>query len=232
MLSVCLATYNGEKYIEQQIDSILCQISDEDEIIVSDDGSTDNTLKILKKYNDSRIKIIKNNLRKGVIGNFENALKEAKGRYVFLADQDDIWLPNKVKTALSKLKNYDFVFSNASIIDNNFNTLGILYSNKNNCGFINNLIKNKFIGATIAFKSSLLKKALPFPTYIPMHDQWLGLLAELHGRTFYIEEPLILYRRHGNNTSSSGEKSQYGLLKQLKFRFDISRALINRYFFK
>lgn len=232
MISVCLATYNGEKYIEEQIDSILGQISEEDEIIISDDGSSDATLEKIRTYKDIRIKILHNKERKGVIGNFENALNNAKGEYIFLCDQDDIWLSHKVRMMLSQLNYNDLVFSNANIVDDGLNVLGLLYINKNNCGFINNLLKNRFIGATMAFRSSLLKKALPFPNYIPMHDQWLGLLAEIYGKVYYFEEPLILYRRHSSNSSSTGKKSKYNLFEQLRFRLNICKAIINRYFFQ
>lgn len=95
MISVCMATYNGEEYIKEQLESILCQLGEMDEIIISDDGSTDNTLNIIESYNDSRIKIHINTGKHGFVYNFENALQKAKGEYIFLSDQDDIWLPEK-----------------------------------------------------------------------------------------------------------------------------------------
>src|SRR5665647_351760 len=104
MISVCLTTYNGEKYILEQIQSILCQIGYDDEVIISDDGSTDHTLKILNKQEDHRIIIHHNSNSKGIISNIENALTHAKGDIIFLADQDDVWLPNKVKICSEVLK--------------------------------------------------------------------------------------------------------------------------------
>ena len=90
MISVCMATYNGEKYIQEQIDSILCQLSKDDELVISDDHSTDATCDIIKSYNDRRIKLFLNELAKGVTHNFENALLHSKGDIIFLADQDDV----------------------------------------------------------------------------------------------------------------------------------------------
>ena len=101
MISICLITYNGEKYINEQLDSILCQLSADDEVVVSDDGSTDRTLSIIRDYNDNRLRIISNSGKHGVVYNVENALREVKGDYIFLADQDDVWLPGKVETTKS-----------------------------------------------------------------------------------------------------------------------------------
>ncbi|MEK5777350.1 glycosyltransferase, partial [Acinetobacter nosocomialis] len=97
MISVCLATYNGEKYIVEQLTSILSQLSPTDEVIISDDHSTDETLLLIKSLNDPRIKIITNELGKGYTKNFENAINHSSGDYIFLSDQDDVWVENKVE---------------------------------------------------------------------------------------------------------------------------------------
>ncbi|TFD93175.1 glycosyltransferase [Dysgonomonas capnocytophagoides] len=228
MISVCIATYNGAKYIKEQLESILKQLSAEDEIIISDDSSSDETLKIIDDLRDVRIKVYPNNKFSSPIFNFENALKKVNGDYVFLSDQDDIWLPNKVEKMMKELLHSDLCFSNAMIVDENLAEVELLYNKTNNLGFINNILKNKFIGATIAFKASLLETALPFPKYIPMHDQWLGLLAELTGKTFYLSEPLILYRRHTQNASSTGSHSNYSIQSKIAFRVNIIRALLSR----
>ena len=103
MISVCMATYNGEKYIELQLRSILPQLSEDDEVIVSDDASTDQTLDVVRRLNDNRIKIVHHETDHGYTRNFENALKYAKGDYIFLSDQDDEWLPEKVQVTLQAL---------------------------------------------------------------------------------------------------------------------------------
>ncbi|MDR0558587.1 MAG: glycosyltransferase family 2 protein [Prevotellaceae bacterium] len=230
MISVCLAAYNGEKYIKEQLDSILCQLSTNDEVIVSDDGSTDNTLSIIAAYNDSRIKIFHNEIKKGIIGNFENALNQAQGDYIILSDHDDVWLPHKVEKCLSVLQHAVLVFSNVIVVDENLNKIRLIYEKENRNGFIRNIIKNNFIGATIAFNKSLLYKILPIPSCIHMHDHWIGLIAELTGTVVYISEPLILYRRHSDNASLTGEKSKYNFYMKLKIRINIVRALLIRYF--
>jgi hypothetical protein len=107
MISVCIATYNGEKYIKEQILSILAQLSTKDEIIISDDGSTDHTITKILEISSPIIKIVYNQNEHGYTANFENALKNAKGNFIFLSDQDDIWEPNKVACCMEHFKKYD-----------------------------------------------------------------------------------------------------------------------------
>ncbi len=231
MISVCLACYNGEKYIKRQIDSILSQLSSNDELVISDDGSVDQTIFIAESYSykDSRVRIIRNSGKKGVVGNFENALKSACGDIIFLSDQDDIWLPNKVDVLMSALKVSDVVFSNIRIVDECEQVVKErFFKTNNNCGFWRNILSNHYFGATMAFKKTVLQKALPFPAYIPMHDQWIGLIGEKYFRTVYFEEPLILYRRHGANASYAGEKSKNSFLKKISFRVKIMFAIMFR----
>lgn len=206
MVSVCIATYNGEKYLKEQIDSILIQLEGEDELIISDDNSTDSTLQILKEYDDARIKIIEANQFNSPIYNFENAIKYSKGNIIILSDQDDIWYPYKVDKIKTFLKKYLLVFSNATIVDEFCHGSMLLYQKTNNTGFLKNLVRNHFVGAAMAFRKELLPVILPFPRKIPMHDQWIGLLAEIYGKTYYISEPLIYYRRHASNASFTGKK--------------------------
>lgn len=116
-ISICLASYNGEKYIKEQLLSILPQLSEKDEVIISDDNSSDNTLGIVRGFDDKRIKIYINEGSHGVVSNFENAIKHASGDYIFLSDQDDIWLSNKKEKCLSCLQEYDFISHNAFIVD-------------------------------------------------------------------------------------------------------------------
>lgn len=228
-VSVCMAVYNGEKYIKEQLMSIIAQLPHVyDEIIISDDGSTDNTLDIIKEFNDSRIKIY-NSKSKNVIYNFENAIKNATGEYIFLSDQDDIWYPNKISETIIQLENNIMVFSNLSIFKDDIKNSKTLYDeNKKLEGFIRNFIKNNFVGATMAFKKELKKHILPFPKNISMHDVWIGLIAELYGTTKFIVKPLIFYRRHNNNISTTGSKSKNNMFKIVKMRFNLLSCIILR----
>ncbi len=230
-ISVCMATYNGEKYIKEQLDSILIQLDKTDEVIISDDNSTDKTVEVIRSYDDKRITIYESQKFRSPIFNFENTLHYAKGDYIFLADQDDIWMPNKVKSIKKILENYDFVVTDATIIDSQGNSIdnSFYLLNESKKGLLNNLVKNSYLGCTMAFNRKILKKALPFPKDIPMHDWWIGLVAEVYGKIYFMDEKLIKYRRHGGNASPAGEKSHYSFLKKFLFRLVMIKNLILRY---
>lgn len=231
MISICIATYNGEKYIKEQLDSILMQLEDDDEVIISDDSSTDTTIKIIESYNDNRIRIYKNQKFKSPIFNFENALNIASGDYIILSDQDDIWNINKISTIKKYLKSYDLVLSDTNIINANGDEIDTSFYKLNGSrkGLIKNLIKNSYLGCTMAFNRKILEKSLPFPKDIPMHDWWIGLIGEIYGKTYFIDKKLISYRRHGNNASPTGETSNYSLFKKILFRIIMIKNLIWRY---
>src|SRR5680860_10588 len=228
-ISVCMATYNGEKFLKEQLDSILSQLSAEDEVVISDDGSTDATLKIIESYKDKRIHLY-HSTHKNLIFNFENALKRANGDLIFLSDQDDIWFKDKVEKCTKQLKKHQLVFSNAAMFKGGYkNGFELFFANDGKkTGLWNNLYKVNFLGATLAFRKSVLVKALPFPKKIAMHDIWIGLVAETTGSTHYIDEPLIYYRRHAGAASTTGSKSENSLTTKIKIRFKLVVALLRR----
>lgn len=213
MISVCMATYNGEKYIKQQMDSILSQLSVDDEIIVSDDGSKDKTIDILRSYHDGRIKIFSNNGRHGFVGNFENSLKHAMGDYIFLCDQDDYWKPNKVEVVLNKLRDYDLVIHNAELVDGQGRSLGKTYYDctHHKTSFWANFYKTRWLGCCMAFRKNVRDYCLPIPPKLTGHDYWIGMLGMLRFKYAFMDEILMCYRRHGDNLSPSGEKSNHSL---------------------
>lgn len=234
MISVCIATHNGAHYIKEQIGSILCQLEINDEIIISDDGSTDNTIDILLAFNDKRIKIhfykqpVKSkHSHTYVCRNFENALKYAKGEYIFLADQDDWWMPSKVEKCVAALTNNILVVHQAEVCDRSLNFKGMLMY-EDNFVFKNylSLRRGKYYGCTLAFRKELLDYVLPFPMKLILHDQWIGCMAELKGDVYYERVPLIKYRLHGDNTS--GGPSTNSLFFQVWYRIYMFIHLINR----
>lgn len=235
-ISVCMAAYNGEVYLREQIESILKQLKVGDELIISDDNSRDNTSKIIREISDPRIKFIMNNGEKGYTKNFENALKESSGDIIFLSDQDDVWVDNKVEVMLKHLEDYDMVVSNAKIVDSQLKVIDDshfrLYDVKK--GFWNNFIKTRYIGACMAFKRDVLVKALPFPKHQKYcaHDYWLTLVSEAFYKVSLEEVPLLLYRRHGKNASSGGEFSKNSLWIKIVVRLYATINLISLYFKK
>ncbi|BAZ84814.1 glycosyltransferase family 2 protein [Dolichospermum compactum] len=231
-ISVCMATYNGCKYVNDQISSILVQLRADDELIIVDDKSTDITLQIIDTFNDSRIKIFKNEVNLGVTKNFEKAINNATGNLIFLSDQDDVWLPNKVEKILEVFQKYPditLVLSDAQIIDSEgqvtansfFKLRGKFVADP-----LSNFIKNKYHGCTLAFRREMLEVFLPFPDDISMHDIWIGIVNGIYGKAFYIDEPLIQHRRHNSNTSV-GIFSNLVILQMLKWRFALAKNIVN-----
>lgn len=207
-ISVAMATYNGMPYVKEQIESILLNLKENDELIISDDGSKDGTIEEIKKYidKDKRIKLYRgphNTIKK----NFENAIIHSDGDYVFLADQDDIWLCDKIKSVLDVFdKNKDAVI----VVHDNYvinNDKHVIYNSlfgyrKNKKGILKNIYKNTYIGCCMAFKKEIKEKILPIPENILMHDQWIGIVGELYGKSIFTNKKLMYYRRHENNNSS------------------------------
>lgn len=227
--SVCIATWNGEKHIQRQLESILKQLGNEDEVIISDDGSTDQTLKIITNFNDPRIHIVKNTGKHGPVNNFQNALIKARGKIIFLSDQDDEWLPTRLEKHIEHHKNNDLVMSDARVVDSAGDTIypSFFKQRGSKIGFYNNIKRNSYIGCCMSFNEKILHLTVPFPSYIHMHDWWIGLVSEIKGQVHFIDEPLLKYTRHGNNASPTLENSNYSTLKRLKNRLNLLRALIN-----
>lgn len=209
-ISVVLAAYKGEKYLGEQLASILPQLGPEDEIIISDDLPYGETQKVADFYAayDSRVKYIAGEGR-GVCRNFENALNASTGDVIFLCDQDDVWLPNKVERVMKEFENgARVVLHDAKVTDGELRVTSPSFFSEHGskAGFVNNFLRNSFVGCCMAFSADLKKIILPFPKDLPMHDWWIGLLGELWGPVRIINEPLILYRRHAN-TVTGGETS-------------------------
>jgi len=225
MISVCMATYNGKDFVLEQIMSILGQIGSEDEIIVVDDCSSDNTVKIIEEIGDPRIKITSNDKNIGVVKSFERAIERSAGEYIFLSDQDDIWFPTKVEKVLSALENSnsDLCLTDAEILLENGKLGGRFLATRGSSRSILGVIyKNFFIGCCIAFKSDLKDKILPFPPSIDMHDQWIGITALMNSGITLINEPLMYYRRHGSNVT---QMSRSGALDIISKRMGVIRMI-------
>lgn len=221
-VDILLATYNGEKYIKEQVESILNQTYENIQIIISDDCSTDNTRQVLKEYeNNEKIKIFYQEKNLGYVKNFEFLLKQVKSNLYMLSDQDDVWKKEKVEKSVEKIESekLDLVFGDLEVVDENLNTL---YKSYNRYMHLIHKIKkyqkdyrlqylyNCMTGCTIISRKNWIDKVLPFPTnskYM-IHDYWLGLVIALNGKVGYIEEPYILYRQHGKNQVGSKKASK------------------------
>lgn len=232
MISVCMATYQGEKYVKEQLDSILQQLGEEDELIVSDDGSQDQTPEIVHAYQDDRIRFF-HNQHQGIANNFENALSLARGNYIFLADQDDVWLPGKLSKMIDFLDqgDFDIAMCNCALVDRDLNTIKSPHFDDNwpmQRTLLSNLYKNAWLGCCMAFRSSVLKATMPFPKGLAAHDLWLALYSQWHFRAGYLDEVLVLYRRHENTVSFTGSTSTHSLSFKLQYRLHLLYHLLGR----
>jgi glycosyltransferase involved in cell wall biosynthesis len=242
-ISVCLASYNGEKFIQEQLGSILNQLSDNDEIIISDDGSTDATKNIILSFSDPRIKLLANEaiIKNGqpdnyrVTRNFSNALIHATGDIIFLSDQDDVWVEYKVKEILKVFENQNIglVVHDAWVVNDQDNVIADSYFNtlRSGSGFLKNMFKNTYLGCCMAFRKSILAESLPFPENLIAHDMWIGFMAERLGNVQFIDQKLVKFRRHGSTVTLSAKKSTYSFLFKIKYRIQfviqfMSRTLI------
>ncbi|GAD02747.1 glycosyltransferase family 2 protein [Agarivorans albus] len=226
-----MTSFNGEKYIEEQIVSILEQITFEDELLISDDGSTDETTNIIESFvrNDSRVKLL-HGPKAGLQSNFDFVLSQASGEYIFLSDQDDVWLPDKVKLTLSKLEIYNLVVSDCYIVDDKLRIISDSFyeSNGLRVGVFSNLYKNSFLGCCMAFDRKILDCVLPFPKNIPMHDWWIGLVSSVKFNVKFTDEKLIYYRRHSSNASPTSQKSTNSLIVKIRHRIFLGTQVLFR----
>lgn len=223
-VSVAMAACNGEKYIGEQVNSILCQLRPEDELVVSMDPSADETYKILKAIDDDRIRVLEGP-GKGVVKNFENAIWHTTGDIILLSDQDDVWMPDKVAVMKEKLKDNLLVVHDAVILGSELDGKSYSEVHRSKAGYIQNLIRNSFIGCCMGFRSELKPVILPFPDMVPMHDHWIGLAAYKTGKVKFIPDRLIQYRRHGENQT---QMTHSGFKEMLMWRVHILEALKER----
>ncbi len=222
-VSIAMATYNGEKFIEEQIESLLNQTYVNIEIIICDDCSTDNTFQILQDYakKDSRIKLFKNKRNLGYVKNFEKAISLCNGDYIALSDQDDIWLEKKIEILLKNIGNYDLIHSDAYLINENEKILNKSYSNfskkqLNPKDIIELAFTPMVTGCTCMFTKDLKEKVLPFCNKIHIHDLWISLIAFKNNGIKYHGESLIKYRQHDNNQIGALKKEKKSFLKIVK----------------
>jgi glycosyltransferase involved in cell wall biosynthesis len=213
MLSIAMATYNGEKYVQEQIDSILEQTYRDFELIICDDCSTDNTLKVIQEFcsNDVRIYVYKNEKRLGYIKNFEKALCLCHGDYIALSDQDDIWEPTHLEFLYKNIGESLLICSNALLVDTNNISLNSTMKDVIHIKYIpcdHHLIFQRLLymnfaqGSSMLISRELLDKAVPFPFEIP-HDYWLAIVAASESKLVYSDFITLRYRQHTGNITDN-----------------------------
>lgn len=219
-----MATYNGEKYLAEQLDSIINQTYHNWNLLIRDDNSTDRTLEIIQDYQkkDNRIKLLKDNKGNlGIVKNFEELLKNSESEFIMFSDQDDIWVKNKLDMYLKmieKIKNKGFmIHSDAILFDKNkSNILKDTFISKKaiNKG-LENVFFNYFVqGATILISKEIKNFILPFPKEVYLHDRYIHLISELFFERIFVNKALIYYRQHGDNQIGAKNTIRELLLKR------------------
>lgn len=232
-ISVCMAAYNGATFIREQIASILPQLNDNDELVIVDDASLDDTVGIINGFCDARIRVVRQERNCGVVKTFGRALEEARGEIIFLTDQDDVWWADKVRRFMNMFSaspGLTLIVSDCYIIDGNGSVTARTRFKKGTFqfhpGVLHNLWRNRYQGSTMAFRRSILKYCLPIPPDIPVHDEWIGIINQFVGKAALIDEPLISYRRHGNNGYSWTHRD---LMQHVRWRWPFVKHIARLY---
>lgn len=204
LVSIILCTYNGEKYIKEQINSLLNQTYSSVEILVIDDCSTDGTVEILEKYaQENKIILHKNTSNKGVNKNFYYGFALAKGDFIAPCDQDDVWLAHKITAMTEAIKDNDLIYCNSALMTENGALTGeimsdrVFFMKKSDCTTF--AYSNCIAGHASLFKKTLLNDCYPFYEKGELYyDYWVAFTAACVGKIDYIQEPLVYFRRHNN----------------------------------
>lgn len=216
MIDIVLSTYNGAEWLDQQIESIVGQTFGDWHLIARDDGSTDATPDILRAWQErlgQKMTIMASRENLGAARSFERLLEAAEARYIMFADQDDVWLPNKIELTLSRMVDTErlhpgepvLVFTSLRIVDSNLSDTGDTFFSRYGYDFpfsarFNNICVNCCVtGCTMMLNKRAKAVSLPFGAHAPMHDWWIGATVARTGVLSVIEQPTMLYRAHGDN---------------------------------
>lgn len=221
-VSVVMCTYNGEKYLREQLDSLIHQTLQPTEVILQDDGSSDHTIEIAHSYCDKlNLKIYRNETNLGFSKNFESAISKATGDLIALCDQDDIWEKNKLELLANALGKASLIYSDSLLVDSNNASLNLLFSNRLKRHFgpsntaLNFLFSNVVAGHAMLFQKELVEDIIPFPNEI-YFDTWIAATAASKEGIVYLPIPLVRYRQHSSNTLANQKKQKKSLLEKIQ----------------
>ena len=233
-ISVCMASYNGEKYIARQLHSILDQLAEGDEVIVVDDCSTDASLKVIESLGDARIQVHVNDRNRGEVYSFGRAILLARQEVVFLSDQDDIWVPGRAALLQQRLlesgvslvtSNFDWITADEQPIHIPYDGVDAKASHQHVRNIADIFIgKTNYFGCGMAFRRDFARLIVPMPDYVESHDLWIALASNLVGSNLHIDDKTLLKRKHGNNATST--VSTRSLYKKLRARWIFVLSLI------
>jgi len=229
-VDVVVPCYNYGRFVAQAVDSVLGQTFESLEVIVIDDASTDDTCRTVESIQDARVRLMRHLSNQGVLRSFEDAIRQASGDILFLADQDDLWMDDKVSTVLQVFQSNpdaDIIASDAVLIDQDGTLTGPSYyatRGKFQTGTFANVLRCSYLGCTMALRTRILSRVLPFPKGMDiLHDIWIGTSNSIAGgKTLYVDRPLVQYRRHKENATGN---AQLTISRRLRVRWSLCRAL-------
>ena len=212
-ISVCMATYNGEKYVSRQLKSILEQLTDDDEVIVVDDCSTDGTVEAVKRLGDRRIIVHVNDRNRGEVFSFSRAMLLARNDFLFLSDQDDIWMPGRASLMTRRLvdsgagvvsSNLEWMNTNEDPIDVPYDGVTSRDSNKHLKNIVEIFVgKTNYFGCAMALRREFVNVVAPIPSFVESHDLWIALASNLVGANAHLDDKTLRKRKHAINATST-----------------------------
>ena len=231
-VSVALCTFNGERYLDDLLDSLCKQRLLPQELVVSDDCSSDSTLSILQDFQPRApfiVRILANKQRQGVIHNFETALSACSGEYIALCDQDDVWKPDKLEKLVTLVRQMEmeaghgpyFAHTGVDLVDSHLNKMGVSFLEHQGLKPVDKhqyrtlVVQNYIPGCSTLFTRDLLELALPIPEAAVMHDWWLALIASIAGEIRYDPSGTVLYRQHEENLLGSESRFSMKTLRKI-----------------
>lgn len=248
MIDILLATYNGEKFLREQLDSLLSQSVQDFRVLIRDDGSADGTAEIIEEYcalHPRKIyRVHSICFSRSAKSNFGELMKAADGDYIMFCDQDDLWLPDKISVTLNAMTSAEKLYGNRTpiLVHTDLEIVGrkleplypsfTRYENLRTDGLSlkNLLAQNSVTGCTVMFNRALLKLCRSVPEEALMHDHWLALLASAVGEIVYVDKPTVKYRQHGGNAVGAqrfGKKSDFRT--SLKSSYHQAEKFLSRY---
>lgn len=229
-ISVCLAAYNGSRYIAEQLESILRQLGEDDEVIVVDDGSADATADVVSRMNDARVVLVRADQNNGYVSTFERAISLASRDVIFLSDQDDIWVPGRVELMLGALTDVDLVVTNFSYFGGSIPRIqrsrlkSSDSSHRRRNTFWIWVGTRPYYGCCMAFRASMKDLLLPFPDYLTeTHDQWIGFVGNALASVSHLEFDSVARRIHADNATA---KRSRPFARILRARIMTARAAV------
>jgi glycosyltransferase involved in cell wall biosynthesis len=234
-VSVCLATYNGARYVEDQLRSILDQLAATDEVVLVDDASTDDTVARVRAISDPRVRIIEQPQNRGYVNSFEDALRQARGAILLLSDQDDVWTPGRVAAMAAGLRDVDVVATNLATLNGPERIRGpygqrdwhlrAASSGHQLRNIVSTLAGNRpYYGCAMGLRREALTTVLPFPSLLTeSHDLWIALYGNVACSIRHLEVRSVCRRFHDENASPDRPR---GPITVIRSRLMLARAVV------